>query len=64
MCVDSLLGKSKGGLWPALVLVFSHLSDFCVMFGVLFEVCLRRVMGETLCLRFMTHTLVKDREFW
>ena len=44
---DSLLGKSKGELWPAMVLVFSLSSDFwSFRFGVLFEVSLRRVRGE------------------
>ena len=65
MCFDSLLGKSKGELWPAMVLAFSHLSDFwSFRFGVLFEVLLRRERGVTLCLRFVMKVLVKDCEFW
>ena len=39
MCLYSLLGKSKGDLWPALVLTFCHFSEFD------FEVSLREGGG-------------------
>ena len=64
MCFDSLLIKSKGELWPAMVLTFCHFSDFWA-FLVFFSV--RRFAlkceGQILTQRFEMNHLVKDCDF-